>query len=260
MPVHRRYLLAACATCAAVLAWGSTAFASAQVSKFSLVMSANPSSVEAKDFNEIVIDGINRGVLEPRGLNRLEHITSAWVYDVEGHYFLRPNFAIDAGFGQLRSSSKRDLLPAIGMEIQYRAELLSVPVHLGGLYYMRPYNSGDFQARWYLGGGMLANVYNRARFSAVESRTDSVHTLGGSYRFVGRRDAPGFYLESGAHMFFASRYSVMVGGIYRSATARNVDVQFQRTANGATTVTPEARTFDIDVSGFGAKLGLAIGF
>lgn len=260
MPVHRLRLLAACATCAAVLAWGSTAFASATVSKFSIVLSANPTSVDAKDFNDNVISQLNRVVLEPRGYKGLDRITSAWVYDIEGHYFLRSNFAIDAGFGQLRSFSKREFLPAIGMAIDYRAELLSVPAHIGGSFYLPPYNSGDFQARWYIGGGMLANVYNRARFSAVESNTDSSHTLGGDYRVVGRRDAPGFYLETGSHLFFASRYSVQVGGIYRSATVRSADTELIRTTNGTTTTTPLGRTFDIDYSGFGAKLGLAIGF
>ena len=260
MPVHRLRLLAACAISAAVLAWGSTAFASATVSKFSIILSANPSSVDAKSFNDEVITRFNHLVLEPRGYKGLDRITSAWVYDVEGHYFLRNNFAIDAGFGQLRSKSKRAFLPAIGMSIDYQAELLSVPAHIGGAFYLPPYNSGDFQARWYIGGGMLANVYNRARFTAVEAGTDSSHTLGGNYRVVGRRDAPGYYLETGSHLFFASRYSVQLGGIYRSASVRNANTQFIRTANGTTTITPLGRTFDIDVSGFGAKMGLAIGF
>ena len=260
MPVHRLRFLAACATCVAVIAWGSTAFASAQVSKFSIVLSANPTSVAATDFNDKVIDGFNHTVLDPRGLRSIDRITSAWVYDIEGHYFLRSNFAIDAGVGQLRSNSKRDFLPAIGMAIGYRAELLSVPVHVGGAYYLPPYNSGDFQARWFIGGGMLSNVYNRARFSSVESRTDSARTLAGNYMVVGSRDSPGYYFESGAHMFFASRYSVQIGGIYRSSVVRGADAKLIRPVNGKLVSTPLGKLFDIDNSGYGAKLGLAIGF
>ena len=70
---------------------------------------------------------------------------------------------------------------------------------------------------------MTSLVYNRARFQAVESRTDSTNTLGGTYKISAKGDSPGYYLEGGVHMFFAARYSVMLGAIYRSAMVRNMD-------------------------------------
>ena len=260
MTVQRLRCLAACLLCAVAIAWGSTAHAAAQVSKFNLVLSANPTTVDPKDFNTLVIDRINRTVLDPRGLEGVNRIKFAWMFDAQMRYFVRPNFAVEAGLGQLKTSSKRSFLPAIGMAIDYRAELLSVPVHVGGAYYLPAYNQGDFQARWYMGGGVTSLVYNRARFSAVESHTDSARTLGGNYKISARRDSPGYYLESGVHMFFGGRYSVLVGGIYRSAQVRQAEGVLEVATAAGVTRTPLGPVFDIDTSGVGGKMALAIGF
>jgi hypothetical protein len=256
--------------CAALAGLAPAAHAAAQVSKFNIVLSGNPTTVDAKDFNDKVIDHFNHTLLEPRGLEGIDRIGFAWMYDAQLRYFVRPNFAIVTGVGQLRSVSKREFLPAIGMAIDYRAELLSVPVHLGGAYYLPPYNSGDFQARWYLGGGLMSLVYNRARFEAVESRTDSIHTLAhgsfdgqpltGQYKISARRDAPGYYLETGVHMFFGGRYSVLIGGVYRSAVVRNAEGQFETQSSAGTSRALLGPVFDIDTSGIGGRMALAIGF
>ena len=37
-----------------------------------------------------------------------------------------------------------------------------MPVHVGGAYYLQPYNQGDFQARAYVGGGLVQYTYTRA--------------------------------------------------------------------------------------------------
>jgi hypothetical protein len=259
LTVPRLRFPALCALCAGVLAWGSTAHAAAQVSKFNIVLSANAMTIGAQDFNEKVIDQLNRSILEPRGYEGVKRIKFAWMYDIQGRYFVRPNFAVEAGVSQLRTVSRREFLPAINMSIDYRAELLSVPVHLGGAYYLPAYNQGDFQARWYLGGGFMAQVYNRAKFAAVESRTDPAHTLGGDFKIAARRDSPGFYLDTGVHMFFGGRYSVLLGGIYRSALVRQAEGELETYPNGVRTRVPLGPVFDIDTSGFGAKLALAIG-
>jgi hypothetical protein len=241
------------------LVWASAAHAAAQVSKFNIAISASPTSVDAKDFNERVIGQINRSVLDPRGLEDIERIKFAWLFDASLRYFMRPNFAIVAGAGQLRTFSKREFLPAINQAIDYRAELLSVPVHLGGAYYLPAYNQGDFQARMYLGAGVLSLVYNRARLSAVESHTDSAHTLGGDYKISASRDSPGYYLDAGFHMFFGGRYSVLVGGEYRSAMVKQADGLLEVLTAAGKVRTPLGPAFDIDTSGFGAKMALAIG-
>jgi hypothetical protein len=257
LTAFRHRLAACCAICAAVLAWGSSAHASAQVNRFSLVLSANPTTVDAKDFNEQVIDRVNHSVLDPRGLEGVEKITFAWLYDAQLRYFIRPNFAVETGVGQLRTISKREFQPAINQSIDYSAEMLSV--HVGGAYYLPAYNQGDFQARMYLGGGFMSVVYNRARFSAVESHTDSAHTLGGDYRFSFHRDSPGYYLDVGVHMFFGGRYSVLLGGVFRSAVVRRADGLLEIPLSTGLVRIPLGPSIDIDTSGAGAKMAIAIG-
>jgi len=236
----------------------ASAHAAAQVSKLSLVFSGNPTTIKAQKFNENVIDAFNAAVLDPRGLESIDKITFGWLYEAELRYFVRPNFTVSAGVGQLKSVTKQDFLPAIGMGIGYRAEVLTVPVHVGGAYYLPPYNQGDFQARWYLGGGLTSNVYNRAKFTGVESNTDSLHTLVGNFKLATRRDSPGYFVETGVHMFFAGRWSVMLGGMYRSAMIHQTIGTLERTPRGLpTTTTPVS--VDLDMSGIGGKMAIAIG-
>jgi len=229
------------------------------VNRFSIVLSVNPTTVDAKDFNERVIGVVNRTTLVPRGLEGVEKITFAWLYDAQLRYFVRPNLVVEMGAGQLRSFSKREFLPAINQAIDYNAEMLSVPVHLGGAYYLPAYNQGDFQARMYLGAGFSSVVYNRARFSAVESHTDSAHTLGGDYRISFSRDSPGYYLDVGVHMFFGGRYSVLIGGLYRSAVVRQAEGLLEIPTSRGLLRVPLGPGIDIDTSGAGAKLAIAIG-
>ena len=76
-------------------------------------------------------------------------------------------------------------------------------------------------------------------------------------------DAPGWYFEVGAHMFFAVRYSVMLGAIYRSAVVQNVG-SYSNTVNGVA-VYPDERLiatnvpYKLDTSGVGARMSLGIG-
>jgi hypothetical protein len=238
-----------------VLFAAPAAFAAAQVNKLSLVLSANPTSLHPKEFNDQVIGTINRNVLDPRGLEHLDDISFAWLFDAQLRYFLRPNFTVEFGAGQLRSIVRREYLPALNAAVQYQAEILSVPVHIGGAYYFAPYNAGDFQARAYAGGGMTSNVYNRERFTSAESNTDTLTTLGGSYSISGKGDSPGYYLETGVHMFFASRYSVMVGMLYRSAVTRTMYGTLQRGGVNYDL----GPVVSLDTSGLGLRFGVSIG-
>jgi len=113
---------------------------------------------------------------------------------------VRPNVALRAGVGQMRTQNKREYLPAIRQDIQLRTEILSVPMTLGADYYFAPYNQGDFQARAFFGAGMLNTVQNRVLFQSYELGTDPSTTLFGTRVTRIERDAPGWYTEIGAHV------------------------------------------------------------
>ena len=239
-------LVAACAS------WGVArdAGAAATVHRFNLVLSAIPTSVDGGDYNEL-LDNLNRTQLEPRGLEGLEELKFGWLFEAQLRYFVRQNMAVNAGVGQLRLTTDREYLPFVGAAIQLHGEVLTVPVHVGGAYYLAPYNQGDFQARAFVGGGVLSHVYSRALFQQEAVGVPDVPSL----TMRGVQDGPGYYVEAGAHMFFAVRYSVLLSAIYRSSVIRNLE-----TPEGAPFLTPEGEPFELDLSGVGARLGLAIGF
>ena len=223
--------------------------AAAEVHRFSLVLSAMPTQIVGGDFND-AIDVVNRTGLIPRGLESLDKISYGWLFDGELRYFVRQNFAISGGVGQLRSKSKREYSFTTVDNVTVTAEVLSVPLHVGGDYYFTPYNQGDFQARAYVGGGLLSLTDTKASIITVAATTVGAGTFGS----LSAGDATGWYAEVGAHMFFAARYSVMLGGIYRSAVVATPGVY----VNDRLVATNVPRS--IDLGGAGARLSLAIGF
>jgi len=241
----------------ATLAGGAgLARAAAEVHRFSLVISALPSQIDGGDFND-VIDVINRTQLIPRGLEGLNKISYGWLFDAELRYFVRPNFALAAGVGQIRSKSKQQYSFTRQDNITVEADVMSVPIHVGGDYYFTPYNQGDFQARAYIGGGLLSltDTYGRIATVAATQINPGVFTT----RYAG--DAPGWYAELGAHMFFAVRYSVMLGAVYRGAKVQRVG--FYSNLGGAypdERLIAQGLPFDLDLGGVGARMSLAIGF
>ena len=241
---------AATALLVAVLGIGQ-ARAAAEVHRMNLVISMIPSTIDGGDFNR-QIDNINQTQLTPLGLEGLKRVTFGWLFDAQLQYFVRPNMAVALGVGQIRSRTDREYLPAIDQAVQLHGEVLSVPVQVGGLYYLAPYNQGDFQARAYLGGGLMSMVHNRALFQTESRNVANVPNQVVS----GTQDAPGYYLELGGHMFFASRWSVMLGGVYRSAKISNLVNQ----DTGQPYLTFEGKPYTLDMSGIGAKLGIALGF
>jgi hypothetical protein len=244
------------------LALASPSQAAPEVHRFNLVLSSNPTQLVATDLNNF-IDDYNHFVLRPKGLEALGNISFAWYNQAELRYFVRPNWAISSGIGQIRAEARREFLPRIAQTIVLRSDVVSVPVHLGATYYLAPFTQGDFQARAYLGGGFMSLTNNKIVFEQLEFATDSATTLGGSSRAKMRRDGPGFYFEVGGHMFFASRYSVMIGAIYRSAMVRGlreVDEVVER--NGVATITEihkDGPSLNLDTSGLGLRMGVAIG-
>ena len=229
--------------------------ASAEIHKLSLVLSAIPTSVNGGDLND-AIQHLNDVHLDPKGLEGVNKIQFAWMYDAELHYFVRSNVAVGFGVGQIHTSQKSEFLPAIRQDIQIRAELLSVPIHLGADYYFTPYNQGDFQARGYFGGGAIAAVGNKALMEQVEVGTDTLTTLGGNYNIAYVRDSPGYYIEGGVHMFFASKLSVMLGAQYRSIVVRGM---LDRSTY-LPAYAPDGKEFTLDVSGIGFRMAAGIGF
>jgi outer membrane protein with beta-barrel domain len=234
-------------------------FAAAEVHRFNLALSATPTGVDAGDLND-AIDFYNRTYITPppRGYEPLDQISFSWLFTGELRYFLTRNLAMSAGLSQLRAKTTKEYLPALSQSINVRADLITVPVHIGAAYYLQPYNQGDFQARMFFGGGLVSYTHSRTSFQQTLAGVDSTTNaqLGGSFKLSNTQDSPGYYTEAGAHMFFASRYSVLLSVLYRSGHISGmVD---ERT--GDLVRDPETgKPFSLDVSGFGFRMAAIIG-
>ncbi len=224
--------------------------AAAEVHRFNLVLSAVPTQVRASDFNSL-IDDINRTQLTPRGLEPLGKIKLAWLFDSELRYFVRQNLAVSAGVSRLKKSESQEYLPGIGQSIVLSARVTSVPLHAGAAYYFIPYNQGDFQARAYVGAGFMSVVYNRATIRLDESGI----VTGNAFRTTATNDGAGYYGELGAHLFFASRYSLLLSGYYRSNEVRNLVNE----ATGEPLRNAQGGPVSLDVGGAGFRMAVGIG-
>ena len=272
-----RFRLAAVSAVAcslALLLCAGQAKAAAEVHRFNLVLSGIPTQVVGGDMND-ALDLYNQRVLDPKGYESLKHLQFTWAYDAELRYFVRPNFALTAGLTQLRATEEASFLPAITQVVGVQAEILTVPVHIGGLYYLQAYNQGDFQARAYIGGGLMQYTYSHARFRQTLTTPDPAWnapdtSLGrvSTYKTTLTQDAPGYYLEAGAHMFFASRFSVAIGAIYRSGKLNNMRQDRSGTSGqgtsgdqiGPVVLNSSGKPYQLDVGGLGLRMALGIGF
>lgn len=252
--MNRLRLGALLAVAAVVALAGSAgrARASAEEHRLNLVISAIPSAIAGGDFNDY-LQFINRTELDPNGLKNLDRIGFGWEFGVELRYMVRPSFAVSAGVSQLRSVTSQEYLPGIGQSVTLRGEVLSVPVHVGGDYYFIPYNQGDFRARAFIGGGFLSLVYNKALYQQVVLGVDTSQV---AVHDQSTGDAPGYYLETGVHMFFASSLSVLLAGYWRSAVVRNM----VNADTGAPVYNTDGKPFALDLSGLGFRAAVARGF
>lgn len=254
-----RFAVPAAALCLGALLAPSGAFAAAEVHRLNIAVSAAPTSVNAGDLNDL-IDFYNRTVVTPppRGYDPLDKISFTWLFNGELRYFVTRNLTVDAGVGQIRAKSTKEYLPALAQAINVRAELITAPVHIGADYYLAPYNQGDFQARLFVGGGLVSYTHSRTSFQQTLAGTDSASTaqLGGSYKLSNTQDGPGYFAQAGVHMFFASRYSVLLAAIYRSGELhRLVDERTGQVVKDPKTNRPAS----LDVGGVGFKMAAIIG-
>ena len=236
----------------------STVRAAAEVHRLNLALSAIPTQVKAGDFNDVV-RYYNDTVLNPLGLDPLDKVSFSWLFDAELRYFVTRSLSINAGVGHLRARTAKEYLPALATSINVHADLITVPIHVGGAYYLQPYNQGDFQARMFFGGGLVQYTHSRMILEQVLSGADSATTanLGGTFKITGTQDAPGYYAEGGVHMFFAARYSIVLSAMYRSGEIRGMIEEtqafpLQNPLNGEPLM--------LDVSGIGLRLAANIGF
>jgi len=233
------------------LAWrASEVQAAAEIHRLNVVISGIPTQMRATDFNAQIED-INRTRIEPFGLEPLSKLNLSWLFTAEVRYFVRSNLAVAAGVGRMRASAAQEYLPTIGQSNTIRAEVTSVPIHAGAAYYFTPYNQGDFQARAYVSGGYMNLVYNRASLHWDGSGIPS----GLGFGWTGTNDGPGFYGELGAHLFFASRYSVLLSALHRSNQVRNLVDE----TTGAPVLDSSGRPVSLDVGGTGFRMAVAIG-
>jgi len=63
-------------------------------------------------------------------------------------------------------------------------------------------------------------------------------------------------VEIGGQMYFASRFSVLLGAIYRSA---KIEALLDRSTNEPG-YAPDGQPLSMDLSGVGGRMGLAVGF
>ncbi len=239
-----------------LLVFAPRAEAAATIHRFNLEIGGGATQIAANNYNS-QNEFRNRAFIEPRGLDGFNAATMSFLYDVGFRFFVRPNIALRVNVGQMKTQDKREYLPAIRQDIQLRTEILSVPMQVGGDYYFAPYNQGDFQARAFVGGGILNTVENRVLFQSFESGTDNTTTLFGNTKTMAQKDSPGWYGEFGVHMFFAIRYSVVMNAYYRSAKARGL---VTTGTNTPVTNLTNGQPYDLDLSGIGGRGALCIGF
>ncbi len=234
------------------------AWAAAEVHRLSLVINVIPTSINGDGFND-QIDTINRENLDPRGFQTVNKIGFGWQFGGELRYFVRPNVAVCAGVSQLRARSKQEYSFTRNDNLSLTAEVLSVPIHVGGDYYFQAYNQGDFQARAYVGGGFMSMTSTRATYTQIIAFTTIPAPIP-SVTLDQSADGPGWYTEVGAHMFFAVRYSVMLGAIYRSAVIRDIRPRINNTDVFYIPSGPFKTPDEINLGGIGARMSVAIGF
>jgi len=245
------------------------ASAAAEIHKLNFLISGNPSSLAANSYNDYLAS-YNSNVIDPHGLESLKSMHFGWFFQTQLRYFVRQNITVDMGWGNLGADQKQEYLPRISQSIDIDTHIQTNVWNVGGSYYLQPFNAGDFQARMYFSAGLLSLSNTELKFSKNELNTDSTTTLGSAvgttnrydYNVQGQQEGPGWYIETGAHMFFAARYSVMLGVMYRSMSVSAVPLTLtEYDPNGSVHTQPSPTgPIEADLSGVSARMGICIGF
>ena len=219
-----------------------------RVKRLSVAIYAMPTSFALGDFNK-QIQVLNQGS-QAFGLAPIGKIHAGAVFGAEGKYFASRHIAISVGVGKIARTSKLDLTPQVGSHVIVLGRVLAVPRTLGADYYFEPYTRGDFTLRPFVGGGMMDLVSTKIKIGAAFTSPDT------TFDFFSRLkgDGSGFYVESGIHLMFPSRYSVLLNLNYRNARVRRMyDERTHVLAYGA-----NGKPYSLDLSGVGLRFGIGI--
>jgi outer membrane protein W len=224
-----------------------------RVSRLGLALFVMPSSLALGDVNDEI------GRLNARtaafGLPfisqaPIDKITWDAPFGAELKYFVNRKFAIVGGLSQVKTESKLDLLPVADGKTLIRGYVRSMPIHIGGDYYLEPRTSGDFTMRPFVGAGYVKVADTKTSFGYELVRPDS--TARDVHPFYG--NGHGFYTQAGVHMMFPSRYSILLNAHYRNAHVR----QMNDIETGGVQLDPQGELVETDISGFGLRFAMQI--
>jgi len=221
-----------------------------RVKRFGVALYAMPTSMSLSDFND-GIDRVNQSSTA-FGFAPIGKVHWSTQFGLEGRFMATKKWVVTAGFGRIRKVSKLDLLPQVGTQVLVVGSIITVPRNLGLDYYFAPKTSGDVTLRPFVGAGYLSLVETKAKLGG--GATVGGVTTGTFVRPTG--EGSGFYVESGMHVMLASKYSLILNGLYRRAKVSQVIEE----TTGQRVLNPDGSPFKLDVSGFGLRLAMQIGF
>jgi outer membrane protein W len=220
-----------------------------RVKRFGIALYAMPTNMALDDLNS-QIAGLNV-FTAAQNLAPIDNIHWSAQFGLEGRYTVTHHWTAVAGFGTIKANSTLDLLPQVGQHILVQAKIKTVPVNLGAAYYFNPKTSGNVTLRPFLGAGLERLVETKVKIGGEAVLQDT--TFSSFQRPQG--EGIGWYGEGGMHFMFASKYSVILNGMYRHAKSRRVLEE--------TTLAPvynlDGTPYEIDPSGFGIRFALQIG-
>jgi outer membrane protein W len=219
-----------------------------RVARLGFALYAMPTSLGLHDVNQSV-DQLNVVTsTDPFNLAPIGKITWGAVFGGEAKYFVNRNWALVAGIGRISRQSILDLQPAATSSIVVKAKVRTVPRYLGVDRYFAPHTSGDFTLRPFVGAGYMDLVETKTVFGGLfTSPEENV----GSLSFA-LGEGNGFYAESGIHMMFPSRYSVLLNAHYRNARVKRLYDE----STGVLLLNQDGEPYSVDVSGFGLRIAL----
>jgi hypothetical protein len=219
-----------------------------RVKRFGIALYAMPTNMALDDLNQ-QITGLNV-FTAAQNLAPIDDIHWSAQFGMEGRYSVTRHWTAVAGFGTIKANSTLDLLPQVGQHILVQAKIKTVPVNLGAAYYFNPKTSGNVTLRPFLGAGLERLVETKVKIGGEAVLQDTSFT---SFQRP-QGEGIGWYGEAGMHFMFASRYSVILNGMYRHAKSQQV---FEETTL-ARVYNLDGTPYEIDPSGFGIRLALQI--